>query len=201
MNEYYIYELYDSLKPFTPFYIGKGKGNRMYKHQKMAIDRKHYNKYLQNKILKVLREGNQVVCNKLAEGLTDKEALDMETRIVKELKYQVELELCNLTDGGEGLSGHKHSDKSKEQSSISNIKRWTDELRTKSSMHAKQSIAHKIARDKNREIQKKKVIRISDNTIYDSISDCARDNNCSIGLVSLHCSGKIKNIKYKNLMR
>jgi len=44
----------------------------------------------------------------LAEWDTEQEALQHEIELIKEYREQG-LELCNLTDGGEGTSGYKHS--------------------------------------------------------------------------------------------
>ena len=49
------------------------------------------------------------------------------------------------------------------------------------------------------EVCSKKVVRLIDGKEYISISDCAKENNISIGCVSLHCNNKLKTQKYKFL--
>lgn len=47
------------------------------------------------------------------------------------------------------------------------------------------------------EVCSKKVVRVSDGQVYPSISECARQNNMSIGAVSLHVNGKIKSQRFE----
>ena len=49
------------------------------------------------------------------------------------------------------------------------------------------------------EVCSKKVKNIETGEIYPSVSECARQNNCSVGNVSMHCNGKIKTQKYRFL--
>ena len=82
----------------TPYYIGKGKGNRAYsKH------RKHIKVPNKNKILI------------LKNNLTEKEAFKHEIYMInifgrKDLGSGI---LINLSDGGDGVSGYKHTELSK----------------------------------------------------------------------------------------
>ena len=49
----------------------------------------------------------------------------------------------------------------------------------------------------NCSLQSRKVIRISDNKIYNSISECARDNNLSTKSIKKHCDNQRKNQLFK----
>ncbi len=80
------------------FYIGKGAGRRAYNMQ----DRNVYWKNI------VAKHGNPNV-EILAHWDTDEEALDHEVLLIscfKDMGYK----LANLTDGGEGVSGYKHTE-------------------------------------------------------------------------------------------
>jgi len=85
------------------FYIGKGAGNRAY-------DMQRRNTYWKNIVNK---HGNPHV-EILANWDTDAEALDHEKLLIscfKDMGYK----LANLTDGGEGVSGYKHSEEIKQK--------------------------------------------------------------------------------------
>lgn len=101
MNNFYTYELCSSATPTIPFYIGKGKGNRIYDHKNNALKQRHNNIYLQNKILKILREGNSIVYRKIVENVSEKEAFRWEIGRIVVLRI-MGFKLCNFTFGGTG---------------------------------------------------------------------------------------------------
>lgn len=79
------------------FYIGKGAKNRAY-------DMKMRNVYWKNVVAKY---GNPTV-EILANWKTEEEALDHEKLLISSFK-DMGFKLVNLTDGGEGVSGYKHT--------------------------------------------------------------------------------------------
>ena len=85
------------------FYIGKGAGKRAY-NMKMR------NKYWKNVVAKY---GNPIV-EILANWKTEAEALKHEKLLISSFK-EMGLKLVNLTDGGEGVSGYKHTEETKQK--------------------------------------------------------------------------------------
>jgi len=83
----------------TIFYIGKGIGRRAYS--------KNRNDYWKNIVAKY---GYEVQI--LAHWDTEVEALDHEVLLIACMK-DMGIELCNLTDGGEGATGYKHKEEHK----------------------------------------------------------------------------------------
>jgi len=83
----------------TPFYIGKGIGRRAYS--------KNRNEYWKRIVAKY---GYEVQI--LAHWNTEKESLDHEVLLIACMK-DMGIELCNLTDGGEGANGYKHKEEHK----------------------------------------------------------------------------------------
>jgi hypothetical protein len=100
---YYVYQYLRS--DLTPYYIGKGKGSRMtVKHR--------CNKPKDKNLI-------QIIANNLSEN----EALLLEQKLItyygrKDLGTGI---LRNLTEGGEGTSGYKHSTEAKNKISIAKL--------------------------------------------------------------------------------
>jgi hypothetical protein len=112
MNNFYVYELCSSETPSLPFYIGKGKGDRMYRHEKISKWKSFKNKYLQNKILKIKRNDYQVVYRKIGENLSEQDAFTIEKDMIA-FNRSLGFKLCNHTNGGEGVSGREPWNKRK----------------------------------------------------------------------------------------
>lgn len=109
-NVFYVY-----LHEFAnkTFYIGKGKGKRAFKYSK----RNEYWKRLEAKY------GLPKVTF-LYENIDEISAFELEIKTINEF-IGMGIKLCNLTSGGEGLSGFKHSDKTKLKCSLANKGRKT----------------------------------------------------------------------------
>jgi hypothetical protein len=101
-NNYYVYELCSSATPWLPFYIGKGKGNRMYIHKRTALKGNHKNKHLQRKILKILKEGNDIYYHKFNDNVSEEDAFSCEITAIATFRG-AKIKLCNHTSGGDGL--------------------------------------------------------------------------------------------------
>jgi hypothetical protein len=104
MRDYYIYSYIR--EDGSPYYIGKGKGNRAWKHA--SRDR-----------VKTPADLNKITV--LNEGLTEDEAFQMEIELIakygrKDLGTGI---LINATDGGDGASGRVLSEDSLEKISDS----------------------------------------------------------------------------------
>lgn len=117
MNKFYVYGLFRGNEP-TPFYIGKGKGNRMYKHMTTHSLQKPSHK--NNIIKKALLDGVIITPKKLHENLTEKEALNIEMEqiaIFGRIDNNTGI-LVNHTNGGEGVSGYIVPEEVKKYKSI-----------------------------------------------------------------------------------
>lgn len=85
----------------TPFYVGKGSGNRMFDHErKTSCGRSATHK--DHIIAKMKAAGAEVRKQKIAEGLTDEEAFAIEIEAIRLIGRLPHGMLVNATDGGEG---------------------------------------------------------------------------------------------------
>ena len=129
MSDFYVYAFLDPNKPgyyeydgyifdYQPFYIGKGKGNRIKKHKiyMKTDDSLKYRKYK-----KIQENGKEPIVKKVIENIEEKDAFLLEINLIKNIG-RIDLKtgpLCNLTEGGEGCSGRKLCNDTKEKISNS----------------------------------------------------------------------------------
>lgn len=78
-DNFYVYGLYKEGSSL-PFYIGKGKGKRMYKHLCESV--KGNNPHKDRKIEKLQRNGNPPEAKIIKDGLSEKKAYDLEYLLV-----------------------------------------------------------------------------------------------------------------------
>jgi group I intron endonuclease len=119
-NNYYVYVYLDPTKKckstysnisflYEPFYIGKGKGERHIDHLRpYKLNKKTY---ISNRINKIKKSNVNPFIIKIKENITEEEALSIEVFFIS-LIGRRNLNtgtLVNITDGGEGVSGLKHT--------------------------------------------------------------------------------------------
>src|SRR5271166_5558625 len=97
---FYTYILIDP-RDDAVFYVGKGKGNRCYQHLANAGKVIGTNRKLKNKILKIIGIGLTPFAEKIFEHQDEWPALANE---IAAISFYGRENLCNLTDGGEGIA-------------------------------------------------------------------------------------------------
>ncbi len=122
--EYYTYVLIDS-RTDEIFYVGKGQKMRMYHHvnevQRGRIPNNGTNVYLERKIKKILDSGSRIKYKKILITENEQESYDKEMKLIAEIGLK---NLCNITGGGKGGEGKKHSDETKIKMSENSPKFW-----------------------------------------------------------------------------
>lgn len=109
MRNCYVYMYSDN---GLPFYIGLGVGQRYMHHLWKAMrPAKADDTYNVRKVRKILSQGRMPIILKLRDGLTRDEAVKLEIDLIKAIGRKDRGVGCltNLTDGGEGVVGFKHS--------------------------------------------------------------------------------------------
>lgn len=152
MNNYYVYE-WIRLDTNEPFYVGKGKENRAYKLTRG--NNKHF-----NSIVKRIPTAVHI----LHGNLTEEEALEYEIWYIYKYRDEIGYDLVNNTDGGEGVSGFKHSAK-------------TIEL-LKGNHNSPTSGKHPMAR---------KIICLTTGKIFDTIIEASKYYNIKSWSNITHC--------------
>lgn len=112
MMNSYVYTLIDP-RNHLPFYVGKGSGERCNAH---VVEAKYYVKRKSlklNKIRKLMRLGMEPIVIKVEENVSDKQALDLECLLIAEMR-DLGFVLTNMTDGGDGAEGYKHTEEHKQ---------------------------------------------------------------------------------------
>lgn len=117
---YYVYVLVRSTTN-KPFYVGKGSGRRINEHEREAGTDCRCRKC--HTIRKVWRQGGQVVRYIMLETNDEQEALDYEIELIALYGRK---NLCNLTDGGDGVRGAVVSDELRAKRSANQKARWQD---------------------------------------------------------------------------
>jgi hypothetical protein len=115
MFQYYTYIYLNPLKQgefrfgkilfnYEPFYVGKGKGDRVNVHFKVVDNQ---NKMKQRIIDKIRAENENPIIIKLYENITEYTAFRLEKYLINKIgRRDLKLgSLANLTDGGDGASG------------------------------------------------------------------------------------------------
>lgn len=103
LNTFYVYTHHRATDGAV-FYVGKGTRGRAYKTHGRNL---HWKRV-------VAKHGYYVTI--VADGMTESEALQKEIKLIADIG---KIALCNMTDGGEGMSGHTHSVETKRKQSES----------------------------------------------------------------------------------
>lgn len=108
----------------VPFYAGKGKGKRA--HVLEGRGRWH-NNVVEKYSLK------NIIIRKVKLGLTEAQAFAHEVELIACLRA-FNYDICNVTDGGEGISGCVHSEETRAKMSAAHVGlKHSDESRAKMS--------------------------------------------------------------------
>lgn len=112
-----------------PCYVGKGHGNRW---KRSPAGR---NTWLRRIMLK---DKERMSCEFAATGLAESEALELETLLIVEIGRQKSGTgpLVNFTDGGEGVSGMRHTEATKRRLGEMSRRMWSDPEKRQSVMEA-----------------------------------------------------------------
>lgn len=104
VGKFYVYALFR--EDGSPFYVGKGHGNRCDHHVRDSRrGRSHKDRIIQG----VAARGSEIPIVKIADGLAESVALQYEIALIAAIGRTPDGPLVNLTDGGEGVAGLVHT--------------------------------------------------------------------------------------------
>lgn len=95
---FYVYELIDP-RDAAVFYVGKGKGDRMWQHARDARCGRVCNEAKTRRILDILESGQEPICRKVAEYELEADAFEHEIELIATLPG-----LTNILAGGQGMA-------------------------------------------------------------------------------------------------
>ena len=94
----YVYALFDPLED-RPFYIGKGRGNRVFQHVEGAIlEDKESNKYEKIREIRARALNNRVKHTVIRHGMSDEVAFEVESALI-DLANRTGAKLTNVVTG------------------------------------------------------------------------------------------------------
>ena len=118
-SDFYVYALFRA-DGVTPFYIGKGRGNRIDIHERNA---RRFTAHKDRIIQAMHRAGISPIPKEiLASGLTDVQAKQIEVDLIQLIGRWPTGPLANLTKGGDGVANL--SAESRERQVTANIRSW-----------------------------------------------------------------------------
>jgi hypothetical protein len=197
MNKFYVYVYLDPRKigkyvygtyefDFLPFYVGKGMGTRMYQHS--CLSRLKNTKTKKRALLRgILNDGLRPIIIKIEKNLTEEESFVLEKKLIDLIgRFDMGLgPLCNLTNGGDGISGAICSEERKKKISEAlknkpktkeHNKKVSEALKNKPKTKEHRENLKKSLIDffsKNEHPASIKVINIDTNEIFNSIHKAA----------------------------
>jgi hypothetical protein len=129
-----------------PFYVGKGKDERVFDHEKEARRpaRSGENRIKLGIMRRMLAAGFDIPIVFIREGISEPEAFETEAELIKVLG-RIDLGtgcLANLTDGGEGNSGYRFTEEQRKKVSVANKGNSRLSYPKSAETRAKLAIAH-----------------------------------------------------------
>jgi len=144
---------------YKPFYIGKGKGKRCIRALEPNELKKQNRTIKRNYLESLYKNGYSPIVLKLYENILENDAFDKEMYLIKTIGRIKDSTgpLTNISDGGDGYSGFKHSEKVKEKiSKIHKGRKLTEEHKSLLSIKNKEALTKKGGKFTEEHIEKLK---------------------------------------------
>ena len=184
LNEiYYAYE-HTKLGSNIPFYVGKGKLKRAYS----LFGR---NKYWQ----RIVNKYNGFEVKFLVKDVTEELAFLVEEERIDQLK-RLNIKLCNLTNGGEGPSGHKFTKETLQKlSAFQKGRKKSKEWKDKIALSNKGKVRTLEMNKQMSSLKKKPVICLDTQQTFSSALEAGKFFNIHPTCITRVCRGLRKTTK------
>ena len=176
------YQYGDLTLPFEPFYVGKGSGQRYTAHKNIATKGDMKTPFYK-KLNKILSLGLEPIIIKDSNNVSENRALEEEKSLIRLIGRSVNNTgpLSNLSEGGDGISGHKRPDAS-------------DRMLSSNPMHNKDTVNKVQKTRKDRGINNGTNFNTQSVDVKKKMSDSAKERVALQGLSTKN------GIKRKNLI-
>lgn len=174
---FYTYLYIDPSKPSKwlaegePIYVGKGKKGRAWQHTRYT-----HNPHFRNRLAKMKSQSVEPIVKLLVEGVDEELAILVEVEAIAKFgRRDIQTGcLTNLTNGGDGTSGHRHTVKSRKKMSESHKKVVkTPEWNAKVAAALKNK-PHTEQRKRNIGLSRAKPCTVDGITIFESLAALAK---------------------------
>jgi hypothetical protein len=172
MKQFYVY--FHCKPDGTPFYVGKGCGPRY----KISPSLRAYNKHHQHIVEKYGKENIKIEIQLCAD---EQEAFEQEILSIQSLR-EGGIQLCNFTDGGDGVSGYRHTEEAKEKNRQAHLGKI-------SIMHSRKASAEAVEKNRLGHLGKKPT-PASNAKRSATMKGKAPTKKCLLASKSIECNAK-----------
>lgn len=182
MNRFFVY-CHIRADNNSVFYVGKGVKHRINQSNR----RSNYWKSIVSKA-----GGFQSIV--IGQDLEERAALDLEVRVISEMRG-AGCKLCNMTNGGDGVSGYKHPPELREhlrQRAVGNKSRTGQKASAEERRRVSLAQMGKKHSDQTKKKMGIRILCVTTGRIYDTQTEASKDLGLHSSSISMCCRGQLK---------
>lgn len=181
-TNFYVYEHW-RLDRDECFYVGKGRGRRAYG----MVQRNSHHRAIQAKLSRI---GSSMEVRIVADGLTERQAFDLEVERIAFWK-NAGADLTNMTDGGEGATGHITTEETRIKIGAA-AKGNRHAAGKKLSAESRKKLSKSLTGNTNCKHYRVKTVCLTDGIVFSSVSAASAHYKISRRNIAAVCRGNRK---------